>query len=157
MPVDIGAHGQLVVDHYLDPIADIDPDLGAGDHPVVGPGVDHDSRLDLPRRHRRGQLESLGAVVEDLRLERLVAPAFGFGGEGHDRLRHRHVERRVVHLLPLGPGLVILVGGRVAAHHQLGLHPRLAVPGDRAEHRVGARRQVTQVQRRRFAGIQIGR
>ena len=92
VPVDVGPERQLVGDLDLDLVADVEVDAGSGHHPVVGPRLDDLARAHFPVDDRGRQLEALGAVLEHLGFERLVAATFGLGGERQHRVHHLLVE-----------------------------------------------------------------
>jgi hypothetical protein len=157
--VDVRADGKLVGELDLDLVTHLEVDARTGDHPVVRPGLDDLARPDLPVDDRRGQLEALGAVGQDFRGERLVAPARGLGRELHDRLDHRHVLRRA---LLGGRRLVTAVvgrpagGGPLAPHDEGGRHAGLGVAGDRAVDLVGAGVESAEVELLALAGGEVG-
>ena len=156
VPVDVGGDGQLVEHPHLDAVTDLELQHRRRHHPVEGPRLDHVAGGDLPVAELHGEVEHLGAVVEDLGgLEHLVADAFGLLGELGKRLQHGGGHGGEVHVVAgpatLGRGLAFTEDG------QLGLHPRLAVPGDGAEDRVGARLEVGQLQVGHVPGVEVGR
>jgi len=144
-----GRLGQLVVQDHPNLVADLHPDLGTRDDAVVRPGLHDLARLDLPVDDLCGQLELLGAVGEDRRLEDVATLALGRLGEPEGDLVHDAVHRVGVH-----QRLAAVVAGRTAGSAAVGAAPRagsgrragvhhathagVRVPGDRAQHVVHA-------------------
>ena len=106
----------------------------------------------------------LRPVVEDLGFERLIAAPFGLGRECQDRVHHPLVEggrllfghRRVIAMAAERSRLLRL-GAAGRADDQRRRHPRLCVSRDLAVERVRAGFEAAQVERRRTAGLDVGR
>ena len=160
MPVDVGADRQLVGQLDLDVVADVEVDPRAGHHPVVGPRLNDLARAYLPVDDRRGELEALRAVGQDLGFQWQIATAFGLRRKGEYRLHHLLVDggpllrrhHRVV-FVARGPRSTRLG----STDHQRRRHARVGVAGDVAVQRVRASVEIAQVEGRRSTRLDVRR
>ena len=150
VPVDVGADRQLVGELDLDPVADLEVDARAGDHPVVRPRLDDLAGADLPVDDATPSARSASCrrAAPRGRAAGCRAPRSRPGRPGSTRSSPgpapRPPPRSSVWLVVLrgraGGFVGRPLGGRaVATDRQRGGHAGLGVAGDRAVDLVGAR------------------
>ena len=162
MPVDVGAHREVVQHPDLDVVTSIELDLWSGHDAVVGPCLDEHAGFHLPVDDLGFQVEDLGAVGQDLgRLEDRVALPVGLGRKGEHRVHHRLVERPP---FLLGEVAVVAVAdGSTRGNHGVAVagdgqgcdHAGGFVAGDLAEQRVFAGLEFAERQADRAAGAEV--